>query len=208
MNPRFSGEQLRKYFVMGSQNCLNDPVLTLQAAIEGGITAFQFREKGEGSLTGEAKRNLGLILREECRKHGVLFFINDDSDLALDLDVDGIHIGQEDEAAARVRDRFPDKWIGLSVSTFEELEKSDVQTVDYLGLGPIFSTATKADAKQAVGTEWIKTVKRHHPQLPLVGIGGITTANAHEVIQAGADGVAVITAISHAKDIQMAVSEL
>src|SRR5690625_2065685 len=106
-------ERLRKYFIMGSQNCTRDPVKILEEAIHAGITAFQFREKGKGSLKGEEKLALGLKLRELCKKHGVLFFINDDFDLVEPLDVDGIHVGQEDISPVEIRRQYPEKIIGL-----------------------------------------------------------------------------------------------
>ena len=88
---------LRKYFIMGSQNCDRDPEEILLEAIKAGITAFQFREKGKGSLDGEAKVELGKKLRELCRNYDIPFFINDDVELATTFDVDGIHVGQDDE---------------------------------------------------------------------------------------------------------------
>lgn len=99
-------QQLRKYFIMGSQNCKRDPVDILDEAIKGGITAFQFREKGTGALTGEAKLTLGKQLRAMCLNHNVPFFINDDIDLIDVLNVDGIHVGQGDMSVAEIRKRF------------------------------------------------------------------------------------------------------
>lgn len=119
-------ERLRKYFITGSQNCDRDPAQILEEAIQGGITAFQYREKGKGSLTGGDKLKLGKQLREICRKANVLFFINDDVYLAEELDVDGIHVGQDDMSVTELRELFPNKIIGLSVSSDEEVEKSSL----------------------------------------------------------------------------------
>ncbi|WP_217424744.1 thiamine phosphate synthase [Halobacillus sp. Marseille-Q1614] len=193
---------------MGSQNCERAPEEILQEAIDGGITAFQYREKGPGSLTGPEKLELGQRLRQLCRARDVLFIVNDDSELVETLEADGIHVGQDDQKVQELRTLFPDKIIGLSISNEEELQKSFVDMVDYTGVGPIFKTTTKVDAKEAVGVEWIQRVKRLYPEVPLVGIGGITVNNAKDVIKAGADGVSVITAITDAADVKKAVSQI
>ncbi|RKQ33247.1 thiamine phosphate synthase [Oceanobacillus halophilus] len=199
---------LRKYFIMGSQNCNCDPAKILEEAALIGITAFQFREKGEHSLSGNEKIKLGLKLRDICRKHHIPFFINDDVELAETLDVDGIHVGQEDQPVEQLRRDFPDKIIGLSVSNTNEVEESPIHLVDYVGAGPIFPTSTKEDAKEAVGLEWIQTLRSRYPKLPIVGIGGINTENAASVLEAGADGVSVISAITRAQNISDSIIKL
>ncbi|MCT1902683.1 thiamine phosphate synthase [Oceanobacillus sojae] len=204
----FNREQLRKYFIMGSQNCDRDPHAVLEEALTAGITAFQFREKGTGSLNGEEKLKLGKSFRAQCRKHNIPFFINDNIELAEELDADGIHVGQDDMPVKEVRAKFPDKIIGLSISTQQELDQSPLDLVDYIGVGPIFATSTKEDAKQAVGLEWIHTIRSQFPDMPVVAIGGIQTENASAVIEAGADGVSFITAVTEADSIQEAVDKL
>lgn len=201
-------QQLRKYFIMGSQNCEHHPVETLEKAILGGITAFQYREKGMGSLKGKDKLELGEKLRSICQENDVLFLVNDDINLAAQLDADGIHVGQDDMPIEEIRKRLPHKWIGLSVSTNQELNESSIEWVDYIGAGPIFSTTTKEAVKTPVGLEWIKTLRSRFPILPIVGIGGITTNNARLVIEAGADGVSVVSAITKAQSIKDTVSRL
>lgn len=201
-------QRLRKYFIMGSQNCEYDPSETLKKAIQGGVSAFQYREKGMGSLKGEDKRELGEKLRSICQANGVLFFVNDDIDLAAQLEADGIHVGQDDMSIGEIRKCLPHKWIGLSISNNQELNESPIESVDYIGAGPVFATTTKETVKAAVGLEWIKILRRRFPLLPIVGIGGITTDNARSVIDAGADGVSVISAITKAQNIKKAVSKL
>ncbi|GGB42698.1 thiamine phosphate synthase [Virgibacillus dakarensis] len=208
MNTRFSSGQLRKYFIMGSQNCHHDPLQLLESALSAGITSFQFREKGEGSLTGNDKLVLGRKMRAICARYGVPFIVNDDIELVEPLKADGIHVGQNDVPINELRQLFPDKVIGLSVSNKNELANSPIQLTDYLGAGPVFNTTTKSDAKQAVGIEWIKAIRNEYPDLPIVGIGGITINNAASVLEAGANGVAVISAITKAKDITEAVQYL
>jgi len=201
-------KQLRKYFIMGSQNCDRDPVETLREAISAGITAFQYREKGDGALTGKTKLELGKMLREICAAHQVPFIVNDDIELVEQLQADGIHVGQEDLSVREVRQMFPDKIVGLSVSNIHELKQSPLSFVDYIGAGPMYDTSTKSDAKSAVGVQWIQFLRMQFPDLPIVGIGGINTQNASLVIQAGADGVSVISAITKAPNIKYAVTKL
>ncbi|API92805.1 thiamine phosphate synthase [Virgibacillus sp. 19R1-5] len=201
-------QALRKYFIMGSQNCDRDPKQILEEAIQAGITAFQYREKGQGSLSGFQKYILGKELRNICKQYDIPFFVNDDVELTQVLDADGIHVGQDDVNALELRQRFPNKWIGLSISNMQELQSSPLDHVDYLGVGPIFATTTKEDAKAAVGTDWIKQVKQLYPNMPIVGIGGISTENAASVLESGAEGVAIISAITKAKNINEAVAKL
>ncbi|MFD1020690.1 thiamine phosphate synthase [Thalassobacillus hwangdonensis] len=200
--------KLRKYFVMGSQNCDRDSCEVLEEAVRAGITAFQYREKGQGSLEGAEKLALGRKLREICRKHGILFFVNDDVELVDPLEADGIHVGQDDLSAEELRRRFPDRIIGLSISNLAELERSPIEVVDYVGVGPMFATTTKEDAKKPVDVHFLEKVKHVYPDLPTVGIGGINETNAADVLEAGADGVAVISVITKSDDILRTVQNL
>jgi thiamine-phosphate pyrophosphorylase len=197
---RISSEKMRAllkvYFIMGSNNCKRDPLEVIKEALEGGITLFQFREKGTNSLTGEAKYQLAKKIQQLCRQYGVPFIVNDDVDLAVALDSDGVHIGQEDESADKVRAKIGDKILGVSAHNLEEARKAIEQGADYIGVGPIFPTKTKEDAKEAQGTSLLQSLRANGIQIPIVGIGGITAENAPSVIAAGADGVSVITAIS------------
>lgn len=197
---------LKVYFIAGSTNCLKDPVGVLQEAIEGGITLFQYREKGEGGLHGKDKLELGKKLQCLCQENGIPFIVNDDIELALELDADGVHIGQEDEDAGAVRKRIGDRILGVSVHSLEEAEIAKLAGADYFGVGPIFPTETKKDTKAVQGTVLLKELIEF--DIPIVGIGGINAGNAAEVMQAGADGVSVITAISHADNIKEAAAAL
>ncbi|SEO02491.1 thiamine phosphate synthase [Paenibacillus sp. OV219] len=201
-------EALQVYFIMGSNNCLKDPLLVLEEAIEGGITLFQFREKGTGALKGEAKVEIASRMRELCRWHGVPFIVNDDVELAITIDADGVHVGQEDEGAAAVRERIGGKLLGVSAYNVAEAEAAIRSGADYIGVGPLFTTQTKEDAKAASGLLVLAEMQGSDIRIPIVGIGGITAANAGEVIRAGADGVSFITAISHAEDPTGAAREL
>ncbi|MBX0314567.1 thiamine phosphate synthase [Planococcus glaciei] len=197
------------YFIMGSQNAVErDPLEILEAALAGGISCFQLREKGAGALTGQQLLNFAVECQRLCREYKVPFIVNDDVELARALDADGIHIGQEDmEANAARRLVGPDKILGVSVHSLEEAGKALLSGADYVGMGPVFGTQSKADAKSPAGISGIMAVKSRYPRLPVIGIGGITPDNAGQVWSAGADGVAVISAIAQAKNIPLQIRQ-
>ena len=195
-------QALKLYFIMGSGNCTKPPAHVLREAIAGGITMFQFREKGDGALTGDAKRALAEQLQHLCRKSGIPFIVNDDVDLALAIDADGVHIGQDDEPVEEVRKRIGDKILGVSVHNGEEAKEALEKGADYFGVGPIFPTETKKDAEPVQGVGIIKKLREKGFAIPIVGIGGINRENAAQVIAAGADGISVISAICMAENIK------
>ncbi|WP_342439843.1 thiamine phosphate synthase [Paenibacillus sp. FSL L8-0436] len=210
---RIDSEEMRRllklYFIMGSVNCRISPADTLTQAIEGGITLFQFREKGPGALTGTAAFNLAKQLQQICREHRIPFIVNDDIELAIALDADGVHVGQEDEPARSIRQVLGDhKIIGVSAHTQPEARQAIADGADYLGVGPVYPTSSKDDAEAVQGTRVIEELRRCGLTIPLVGIGGITPGNAQPVIGAGADGVSVISAIARADDINAAAKNL
>ncbi|WP_139311299.1 thiamine phosphate synthase [Bacillus sp. MRMR6] len=198
MNQEKLRTALKVYFIMGSPNCLISPEDVLKEAIAGGITLFQFREKGEGALEGTEKYLLAKKLQQICRKHDIPFIINDDIELAILLNADGVHIGQEDEPIEKVREKIGKKILGVSVHTPDEAEAAIQGGADYFGIGPVFTTKTKKDARATQGTTLIEALRGKGFKIPIVGIGGISVENASTVFRSGADGVAVITAITHA----------
>ncbi|MEC0230483.1 thiamine phosphate synthase [Paenibacillus alba] len=209
MNSQQLRDALRLYLVMGSPNCGRaDPYAVLEAAIAGGITMFQFREKGSGALEGPAKRELGARLRRLCAQHKVPFIVNDEEGLALELEADGIHIGQEDAPAAAVRQRLKNMIVGVSAHDPEEAQAALAEGADYLGVGPQYATRTKLDAREVRGPAMIERIRQGGIRLPLVGIGGIDATNAAPVIQAGADGIAVVSAIAAAGSPREAAEKL
>lgn len=199
---------LKVYFIMGSTNCKADPLYVLKEAIYGGATLFQFREKGEGAYIGEEKMKFAKELQSICKLHGIPFIVNDDVELAIALDADGVHIGQDDESAQLVRQKIGDKILGVSTHNIEEVERAIVEGADYVGIGPVFPTSTKKDARAVQGTTLIQEVREKGIQIPIVGIGGITPENAASVINSGADGVSVITAISLAESPRISANKL
>lgn len=152
---RVRSEEMRAhlplYLVMGSVNCRMDPVQVAEEALAGGVSVLQYREKGRGALIGDDKKRLGAELQAVCKRHGVPFIVNDDLELALELGADGIHIGQQDERADRVRSRIGDLMLGVSAHTVEEVRLAIEQGADYLGIGPIYPTQSKEDALEAQG---------------------------------------------------------
>lgn len=198
------------YLVMGSQDCRGrDPVQVLEQAIDGGITLFQFREKNS-SLTLRETVSLGERLRNLCRKHRIPFIVDDRADLALVLDADGLHIGQEDLPAREARRLIgPHRLLGVSAETVDEAEQALRDGADYLGVGPIYATSTKPDAGRPIGPQTIAEMrKKLSSPVPIVGIGGIDISGVAEVIRAGADGIAVVSAIAGKPDPRMAAEEL
>lgn len=202
-------DMLKVYFVMGSHQCYADPIEVVRDAIRGGITCFQYREKGSGALVGSERVELGWHLRQVCLEHGVPFIVNDDVDLAIELHADGVHIGQEDGNVPQVRARIgAQKILGVSTHNVEEAKQAIQEGADYIGVGPMYRTSTKKDTEHVRGPIVIREIREVAPLFPLVGIGGISSHNAYDVISSGAHGVAVISAISQAKCPFSAVEEL
>ncbi|HZG16522.1 MAG TPA: thiamine phosphate synthase [Candidatus Bathyarchaeia archaeon] len=195
-------EQLRVYFVVGSQDCDYSAEKTVQIAREalaGGAGVLQFRDK-KSKLADHEREQLAIDLQAVCKEHGALFFINDDVDMAIRLQADGIHVGQEDMALTQVRSLVStDMLIGVSAGTVEEALLAQDQGADYIGVGAMYATASKADAGEPIGPAGLKEIREAvGSSLPIVGIGGITIDNAPMVLEAGADGVAIISAITKA----------
>ncbi|MGD6963271.1 thiamine phosphate synthase [Fictibacillus phosphorivorans] len=193
-------QDLSLYFVAGTMNCSSpeDFYRILLQAIEGGITAFQFREKGVNCLSGQNQLEMAKRAKKVCEEHDVLFIVNDDLDLMKAVDADGLHVGQTDGKLDIIRRETEGKLLGVSAHTITEAADAIKHGADYIGAGPIYQTSTKPDAKIPVGVDLIRELRSNQINVPLVGIGGITLENASKVIEAGADGVAVISAISGA----------
>ncbi|MEK4687805.1 thiamine phosphate synthase [Bacillus sp. FSL M8-0256] len=201
-------QQLSIYFIMGTTNTTRQPLNVVKEAIQGGITMFQFREKGEKALQGDEKKQLARQIQALCQEANVPFIVNDDVQLAIDLDADGVHVGQEDTNAKDVRERIGNKILGVSTHNLDEVKQAMKDGADYVGMGPVYPTETKKDTRSVQGVSLITEVRRHGLQIPIVGIGGITYDNAAPVIQAGADGISIISAISQSADPKKAAEEL
>jgi thiamine-phosphate pyrophosphorylase len=175
------------------------------AAVRGGVTAVQLREK---ECATREFVEWGRRLRELLARSGVPLMVNDRVDVALAVGADGVHIGQSDMAFRDARVLLgPDALIGLSVETMEQAEAAENLDAAYLGVSPVFSTPTKADTAPAWGLAGLRKLRASSRHV-LLGIGGISVENAADVIEAGADGVAVVSAICGAADPEKVSREL
>lgn len=203
MNPSL----LKVYFIMGTTDTPR-PLEVLEEALKAGITLFQFREKGENALKGAAYEQFARDCQRLCQSYGVLFIVNDDVELAVKLKADGVHIGQDDEPIANVRNQMSGKLVGVSVHTQAQVVAALKEGADYVGIGPIYPTTSKFDAKHPMGASFLKQMAQNYRHLPIVAIGGINEKNAATVMAAGADGVAVISVICQSQSIKETVSKL
>lgn len=205
-------EKMSVYFVVGTQDCGYSAERTLQIveeALRGGAGTLQLRDKGS-RLSAEERYALGREMKEMCARYGCLFFVNDDVELAICLQADGVHVGQEDMPLAKVRSLVGENMlVGVSAGSVEEALAAQAGGADCLGVGAMYATSSKADAGEPIGPGVLSAIREAvGSDMPIVGIGGITVENAPEVIDAGADGVAVISAISRAASPQEAASAL
>ena len=205
----FNKELLKLYFICGTTTCQGkDLYSVVEEALKGGITLFQFREKGKGALEGKEKVELAIKLQNLCKKYNVPFIVNDDIELALEIAADGVHVGQDDFDVDEIRKLMPDKIIGLSIGNEEELKQSKVEYVDYVGVGPVFVTQSKDDAGGAIGYEGLELMRKLLPTMPLVAIGGIQAQHIKDIMKTNVNGVSIISAISYSKNIEKTVREM
>ncbi len=172
----------------------------VQAALAAGVRVVQYRDKEADTRTlyEEARQ-----LRELCRE--VLFLINDRVDVALAVEADGVHLGQQDLPCREARRLLgPRKVIGVTVSSLTEARQAVQDGADYLGVSPIFPSSTKPDAGRACGLELLRRI-RAEVSLPLIAIGGITLHNAPPVVAAGADGLCAISAVMGEPEVEAAI---
>ena len=177
----------------------------VRAAVAGGVTCVQLREKSCGTREFiEEARALVAVLRDA----GVPLIVNDRVDVALAAGADGVHLGQRDMALADARRLGPAGWIiGISAESVEDAIRAEKEGADYIGVSPVFATPTKTDHATPLGLEGLRAI-RAAVKIPLVAIGGIQMANARDVIRAGADGLAVVSAIASADSPQAAAAAL
>jgi thiamine-phosphate pyrophosphorylase len=193
----------RLYFVCDARPTTDLEAL-LRAALAGGADIVQLREKELGRA--EIERAAGTF-RRIADTFSALFVVNDDPELARICDADGVHVGQDDVSAEQAREVLgPDAIVGLSTHSEEQLAASAGRPVDYVSVGPIWETPTK-EGRPGVGLELISHAAQNAPH-PFFAIGGIDTANAAEVVEAGAERLCVVRAIRDAADPEAAAAEL
>jgi thiamine-phosphate pyrophosphorylase len=179
-----------------------------EGAIAGGATVIQLRAK---EMDARRLYQTALRLREMTREAGVVFIVNDRVDVALAVDADGVHVGQQDLPASVVRRLVgPDKIVGLTATNVEEaLEAEREGAADYLGVGPVFTfpTIIKPDASPPIGLDGLRAIVQA-VSLPVIAIGGIEHHNVKDVIWTGAEGVAVVHAVAWAEDVAEAARGL
>ncbi|MGV2987909.1 thiamine phosphate synthase [Vibrio sp. E150_011] len=195
----------RLYLVTDDEQDLDTLLNVVQQAVQGGVTMVQLREKHHDVRAFIEK---AAAVKEILADSGVPLIINDRVDVALAVDADGVHLGQSDMPVHLARRLIGnDKLLGLSIENEQQLEQANTLPIDYIGLSAIFSTPTKTNIKKEWGLEGLQFALQQ-TTLPIVAIGGINTSNLATIAQTGVDGVALVSAISHAKSPQLAAREL
>ena len=187
------------YFITDSGLSRAGNVSDVRSAVSAGVKVVQYREKNKstGDMYSEA-----LELRHICRGSGTLFIVNDRIDIALAVDAEGVHLGQDDMPYSAARKILGSgRLIGISVSSVDEAVRADEAGADYLGVGPVFATSTKTDAGLPGGFNLVAAVKKRCGA-PLAAIGGIDEYNAAEIIGAGADMICAISAVITHKEVE------
>ena len=199
-------DMLRVCLVADPEQTERDLEEDVLAALEGGVTCVQLRAK---RLSDRDAWHLAMRLRELCRSYHAMFIVNDRLDVALAAQTDGVHLGATDLPVWMARwvvGRDTDFVIGYSPTS--RYDVSQARGADYIGVGPVYPTASKADAGEPLGLDGLAEIVESAEEMPVVAIGGITADNAPAVIAAGAAGVAVIGAILRAPDPQDATTRL
>jgi len=185
------------YFITDSEMSKNGIIDDVKNAINAGCKIIQYREK---KLSTREMIKEAELIKKECNKKA-LFLINDRIDIALAVDADGVHIGQNDMPIEIARNILGDeKIIGLSVNNLDEAIKAQNYGLNYIGVGPIFTTETKKNTRSPCGSSMIGKIKEH-VNLPIIAIGGINKNNIEEVLHAGADSIAAVSAILNSNDV-------
>jgi len=197
---------LSLYLVLDPDLCREHTMVeTTRAALRGGVTMVQLRDK---TASTDAMIKVGHQLMAVLAGSGVPLIVNDNIDVALAINADGLHIGQDDIPASLARQKLgKDKILGLSVEDPTALRTADPALVDYIGIGPVFATSTKPGHKPAIGFDGLAHLARQSP-LPSVAIGGLKQEHVSAVFAAGAQGLAVVSAICGQPDPELATRTL
>ena len=197
---------LELYVILDESLASADRRELLERIIQGGADAVQYRAKQLPKR--QYYENVSSLI-PIARQSGIPLFINDHLDIALAVSADGIHLGQNDLPCSAARSLVPRQMVlGVSSHSLDEASKAADDGADYVAIGSIFPTTTKENPEAIVGTEMVGAVKEKTGRIPLVAIGGIHAGNVASVIRAGADGIAVASAVLRAEDPYRAVKEL
>jgi thiamine-phosphate pyrophosphorylase len=181
-----------------------DPGVALRLLLDGGVTILQLRAK---TLSPRDFLDLARMTRQETRRRGCRFIVNDRADIALACGADGVHLGQEDLPLSAARKLMAEKVIGISTHSEEQARQAEREGADYIGFGPMFGTTTKETGYAARGTEMLCRV-RSAVKIPIVAIGGIKEENVTQVWHAGADSAAIIRDILAAEQISAKIERI
>src|SRR5699024_246406 len=180
----------RKYFMMGSQDVPQDkdPVDILKQAAEAGITGFEFREMGDDQLFGTDKLELATKLRKVCKQYKIPFIVNNDINMLNLMHADGIRVEEDYIDIRSLRERFPDKAIGLTMSREDQQDGGKMALVDFVAIGPVYESLPYAGKEEPIGLDFIKSISAAYPTIKVLAFGGVNTTNAKEVMEAGSSG--------------------
>ncbi|MBQ6136260.1 MAG: thiamine phosphate synthase [Kiritimatiellae bacterium] len=200
-------QKLEKAGVPATDDALREGLLAdTRAALEGGMTYVQMREKGD-PMTEDELLTEALALKALCEEYGVPFVIDDDVELAKKCGADGVHVGQSDMACVEARKALGErKVVGVSAQTVEQAVQAEKDGADYLGVGAVFPTGSKDDADD-VSHDTVKAICEA-VSIPVIAIGGISKDNVGQLAGLGLDGIAVISAIYAADDLKAATEDL
>ena len=207
---RYSKEQIRKamlLYAVTDRSWLkeNETLLdVVKEVVKNGATFLQIREKDLNGADFEAEAK---TLQDICREHQVPYVVNDNVEIAMKIHADGVHVGQSDIKGRNIREMIgPERILGISAGTVEEARKAEQAGADYIGVGAVFGTATKKDARN-LSVEKLREISAS-VSIPVVAIGGINRGNVRELSGSGVDGIAVISALFGAEQPGKAAAEL
>jgi len=195
---------MRGLYVITTESKTRTHVDVCRAALEGTARLIQYREKHKAfdEMLKEATE-----IKKLCKQYNATFIINDWLELAEKIDADGVHLGQDDSDIEKARRELPGKIIGLSATSLDEAVEAEAKGADYIGAGPVFETPSKNDAAPPFGLNTLAEIIRQ-VSVPIVAIGGITKENMASVLEAGADCLAMISAVAGADDMVKATRDL
>lgn len=208
---KFKSDMLQVYLIAGTQDVggdVADYLRRVEASMKAGITAFQFRDKDGSKLTSSERLDLAKRSRQLATKYNVPFIIDDDYEMAINVHADGVHVGQKDQRIDEVLRAVGDEmFVGYSCDTLDQIEHANQLPIAYVGSGPVFPTGSKDDADPVMGFVKLHELVEQSVH-PIVAVGGITPANAADVIKTGVAGISGISMIMKSTDVTKTVDEL